>query len=182
MRDQTRRTHQALAASAMELIQQDLEGDLRLNALASRVGVSPFHFHRMFSAMVGEPPASYVRRLRLERAALQLKYSRRPVTDIAFQAGYQTHEAFTRAFKSTFGVPPRQFRARECRVAPAIDIELRIARIPARNIAYIRHVGPYDEIGAAFEKVLEWARPRGLDAGATLLGVYWDDCRVAITR
>ena len=175
MRDATLRAHQEIAARSLALIERDLEGDLRLDALAERAGVSPFHFHRIFGAIVGEPPAGYVRRLRLERAALRLKHSRRPVTDIAFQAGYETHEAFTRAFKSRFGMSPRRFRAEQSPLADGIDVEPRIVCVPPRRIAFVRHVGPYNETQQAFAKVLAWAGPRGLLRSATLLGVYWDD-------
>jgi AraC family transcriptional regulator len=167
-------THRALVAGAVGLIERDLDVDHSLELLAERAGVSPFHFHRLFRSVVGEPPASYVRRLRLERAALALKYSRRPVTDIAFEAGYDTHESFTRAFKARFGAAPRSFRV-ESRRAVAIDTQPAIVRVPPRRIAYVRHVGPYDETGPAFAKVLSWAGRRGLLPAATLLGVYWDD-------
>jgi AraC family transcriptional regulator len=167
-------THRSLVAGAITLIERDLDLDLGLEALADRAGVSPFHFHRLFRSVVGEPPASYVRRLRLERAAISLKYSRRPVTDIAFEAGYDTHEAFTRAFKTRFGAAPRRFRV-ESRHNVTLDAQPTIVRIPPRRIACVRHVGPYDETGPAFAKVLEWAGRRGLLPGATLLGVYWDD-------
>ncbi len=167
--------HRALIGSAVRIIERELENDLGLDDLARRLGVSPFHFHRLFTANVGEPPAAHVRRLRLERAALRLKHSRRSVTEIAFAAGYETHESFTRAFKSRFGMPPRQFRAQASRQLETIDIEPRIVPVPARRIAVIRHVGPYDEIAVPFRKVVEWAGRRGLLAGAKLLGVYWDD-------
>jgi AraC family transcriptional regulator len=178
MRLETHSTHQALVASVLDLISRDLESDLSLARLAERAGVSAFHFHRVFCAIAGEPPARYVRRLRLERAALRLKYSRLPVTEVAFDAGYETHEAFTRAFKSRFGLPPRRFRDRESALADdaiTLDVQPVIVRIPQRRIAYVRHVGPYDETRGAFEKVVTWARRRGLLTGAHLVGVYLDD-------
>jgi AraC family transcriptional regulator len=178
VRDETLSVHRALVAQAIEIVQRELDGDLRLADLADRIGLSAFHFHRLFSAIAGEPPATYLRRLRLERAALRLQHSRLPVTDIAFAAGYQTHESFTRAFKSRFGVPPSRFRAERARPDETIDIEPSIVRLPPRRIAFVRHVGPYDQTGAAFEKVVAWAGPRGLLPGATLLGVYWDDQRI----
>ena len=167
--------HRVLVAGAVELIERDLDVDHGLEALAERAGVSPFHFHRLFRSVVGEPPASYVRRLRLERAALALKYSRRPVIDIAFEAGYDTHESFTRAFKARFGQAPRPFRSRESRRDVAIDAQPAIVQVPPRRIACVRHVGPYDEVGPAFNKVLTWAGRRGLLPSAELLAVYWDD-------
>lgn len=52
------------------------------------------------------------RRLRLERAAWALHQTERPVTQLAFEAGYTTHESFTRAFAAAFGASPTEFRAR----------------------------------------------------------------------
>ena len=80
-------------------IQNHLDDPLDLDRLAALAFFSPFHFHRVFRGMVGEPVREHVRRLRLERAAHQLKIGDQSVTQIAFDAGYDTHEAFTRAFK-----------------------------------------------------------------------------------
>lgn len=67
-----------------------------MEELARVACFSSFHFHRIFAAMTGETLADHVRRLRLERAALD--------------AGYEAHEAFTRAFKAAYGVSPVEFR------------------------------------------------------------------------
>jgi AraC family transcriptional regulator len=56
--------------------------------------------------MVGESVKGHIRRLRLERAAIHLKQTQRPVTRIAFEAGYEAHESFTRAFRDWFGMSP----------------------------------------------------------------------------
>jgi AraC family transcriptional regulator len=167
--------HQALVHRAVDRIQLELDDDeMSLDLLARRSGVSPFYFHRLFSTVVGEPPAGYVRRLRLERAALRLKYTRRPVTQIALDAGYETHEAFTRAFKAMFGKAPRQWRAAEtCAGARSAD-PIRILHLQPRRIACKRVVGPYDGIGAAFLEMLDWAQRRGIDAQGSLVAVYFD--------
>jgi AraC family transcriptional regulator len=60
--------------------------------------------------MVGETPLELHRRLRMERAALRLLSGRDNVTEIAFDSGYDSHESFTRAFRSAYGVPPSEFR------------------------------------------------------------------------
>ena len=88
-------------------------------ALAGRAHLSRFHFDRLVSAALGESPAAFRRRILLERAASRLATSDRPATEIAFEAGYASLEAFTRAFGRTFGVSPTRFRAlgtREFRV------------------------------------------------------------------
>ena len=76
--------------------------------LAEAAGFSAFHFSRMFTGMVGESPGEFLRRLRLERAARALQ-SRERVTEVAFDAGYESLEAFSRAFRAAFGCAPSEF-------------------------------------------------------------------------
>ena len=101
-------------------IQQHLDEALRLDELAAIACFSSFHFHRVFRGMVGESVKEYIRRLRLERAASQLKVGKEPVTQIAFDAGYLSHEAFTRAFNAWFGTSPSGFRALRHRRLPDV--------------------------------------------------------------
>ena len=91
-------------------IQQHLDEQLALEELAGLACFSPCHFHRVFKGMVGESVKEHIRRLRLERAASHLKLSAAPVTHIAFDAGYESHEGFTRSFRAAFGLSPTQFR------------------------------------------------------------------------
>jgi AraC family transcriptional regulator len=77
-------------------------------ALAQAAGFSAFHFSRMFTGMVGESPGEFLRRLRLERAAYQLQHGER-VTEAALDAGYDSPEAFARAFRLVFGCAPSAF-------------------------------------------------------------------------
>lgn len=160
--------------AVLESIERNLAGDLSVEALARRSGVSPYHFHRSFHAAVGEAPKQYVRRLRLELAATLLKLTTRSVTDIAFGVGYETHEGFTRAFSAHFGVPPRRFRA--ARPMPNLPpgFAPRIESLPPRRVAYLRYVGPYDRAALAFDRLAAWAAPRGL-LGDAMLVSYWDD-------
>src|ERR1017187_8045820 len=92
-------------------IQAHLDDALDLDDLAHVACFSPYHFHRVFRGLVGEPVQEHVRRLRLERAAHRLKLQDEAVTKLAWDAGYESHEAFTRAFHNIFGMPPSQFRA-----------------------------------------------------------------------
>ena len=98
---------------AVVAIERDLDATFSLLELADHACLSPFHFHRLFTAVVGEPPAEYVRRLRLERAAHELSTSHRAVADIGREAGYGSQSAFTRAFGERFGCAPGVFRERE---------------------------------------------------------------------
>jgi len=79
-------------------------------AIARRAHMSRYHFDRVVAAAAGEPPGAFRRRIRLERAAYQLTASNRGVLDVAVDAGYASHEAFTRAFTRAFGAAPSAWR------------------------------------------------------------------------
>lgn len=112
VKPETRSFYERAVARAAEHVVRHLDDALDLEALAATVNISPFHFHRIFRGMLGETPLELHRRLRLERAAWTLSTSRAPVTRVAFDAGYDTHEAFTRAFRARYGQAPSRFRAR----------------------------------------------------------------------
>lgn len=82
---------------------------------ARRLHVSRFHLDRIVSATGGEPPDRMRRRLLLERAAFQLLTTDRPVVDVALEAGFGSHEAFTRAFSREYGAAPSRWRQRPTR-------------------------------------------------------------------
>jgi AraC family transcriptional regulator len=86
------------------------EDDVDGTTLARRACLSPFHFNRLVASRIGEPPVAFRRRLLLERAAYQLSVTSAPVTEIAFDAGYGSPEAFTRAFGRAFGRTPSEVR------------------------------------------------------------------------
>lgn len=94
----------------MLLIEQRMGEDVRIEDIARAFDLSLHHFHRLFLAETGETPAAYLRRIRLEAAALQLQRSSQPAGSIGQARGYNSQAAFTRAFQSQFGVPPLQYR------------------------------------------------------------------------
>jgi AraC family transcriptional regulator len=87
--------------------------------LASVAGFSPYHFSRLFTARFGESVMGYVRACRLQAAALRLTGDAPPaLVDLAFDCGFESQEAFTRAFRQRYGVPPGQFQRRELQRQP----------------------------------------------------------------
>ena len=90
-----------------------LDEDLSLERLAEQAGLSPFHLHRVFSAGAGgETPKQFTLRLRLSRAAAMLLGTGDSVLDIALECGFQSHEAFCRAFRKSFQMTPSAYRTR----------------------------------------------------------------------
>jgi AraC family transcriptional regulator len=199
MKPQTEKDYKERMLRVLVHVQQHLDQALSLDELAAVAHFSPFHFHRIFQGMVGESLMAHVRRLRLERAAMRLKHTDQPVTQIAFEAGYETHEAFTRAFHAMFGESPTRFR--EIHQPPPLPdvpsgvhytpaggpgdftatkgdstMEASIKKLDPMKVVFIRHVGPYDEVGPTWEKLCKWAgKKRLIWWKPVMLGLCHDD-------
>ena len=107
---ETRGGHHSRILQVLRYISDNLEEGLELPQLADVACYSPYHFHRIFTAIVGEPVATYVRRKRLEKAAREIIQSKQSITAIALSAGFETPTAFTKAFKRTFYITPSYLR------------------------------------------------------------------------
>lgn len=95
-------------------IDQHLDQPLDLRTLAEVAYFSPFHFHRLFAAWMGETLGDYLRRRRVEVAAMRLAAQPRlAVLDVALSVGFGSAEAFTRAFKDRFGCSPSVWRTQQ---------------------------------------------------------------------
>jgi AraC family transcriptional regulator len=201
MKPETQSFYLLKVTSTVQHIAAHLDGALDLGSLANEACLSPFHFHRVFRGMVGETPMELIRRLRLERAAWQLGNSGSSVTQVAFAAGYETHEAFTRAFRANYGTPPSGFRHRtqkrielaaSCGVhfnpdgqpphfiprdSGGRNMEVEIREMPELRVATLRHIGPYNQIGTTFAKLGGIAGAAGLFElpGAAMVALYHDD-------
>lgn len=176
MNQETQQSYQERLLRVLLHIQRNLDRQLDLEELATVACFSPFHFHRIFRGMVGESVMEYVRRLRLEQAAQKLRFSDRPVIDVALDSGYESHEAFTRAFSARFGLAPSSYRkARKTPASPDVPNDVRLEDFGAKRVAFLRHVGPYNQVGPAWQQLMAWAGRRGL-VGPTpiLLGVVYD--------
>jgi len=108
----SRSEYQLRINRVIDHIEANLPRPLPLEELARVAHFSPFHFHRVFRAMVGETPQRFIQRLRLEKAATDLQL--RPhlsVTEVAPESGFSSPAAFARAFRAAFGVTASQWRA-----------------------------------------------------------------------
>lgn len=117
-RKRLRAEYQARINRVIDHIEANLGRELGLGELARVACFSPFHFHRIFRALAGEPLSQFVRRVRLERAAMQLaSQPHKPVTDIALDLGFSGSAAFARAFKDRFGTSASRWRDGALRAA-----------------------------------------------------------------
>ena len=174
-----------------------LDGRLPLDDLARVARFSPFHFHRIFRSVMGETVAAFVRRVRLERAIVLLSSPEQlDLATIAGRCGYPSGSAFSRAFRTRYGSPPRRFDVAGHRAThraaldggrpPRSDVgadldgfTALLERLPERRVAYRRALRPYSSDSVAVEtaRMRRWAADRGL-VGAAWLGIQWDDPEV----
>jgi AraC family transcriptional regulator len=139
--------------------------------------------------MTGEGPAQHARRLRLERAALELRWTDKPADRIAAEHGYGHRESFIRAFRAHFGAAPAAFRAPRRATNHGWPLRRRpgeplsraprvcVDNFPALHLAFVRRIGNRDVPHEEFPRLVEWAtaRLRAAPADILCLGVVHDD-------
>ncbi|MDH5546229.1 MAG: AraC family transcriptional regulator [Gammaproteobacteria bacterium] len=168
-----------------QYIQKHLDQPLLLAKVAEIACMSPFHFHRLFRAHTGESLSAYVRRLRLEKAALQLVVSQDDITRIALDAGYETPAAFNKAFKQRFNMSPTSFRQHHAIVSEylpddttleLIKMNAEILNIEPIEVLYVRKTGEYSKAAeAAWGGMMSFAYPNKLMKPDTkMIGVSYD--------
>ena len=194
-RHETSLAHAARIERVVAHIADHLDSALDLEGLAAIACFSPWHFHRVYVAITGETVADTVRRLRLHRAAVDLNRTALPIGRIGRRAGYGSVAAFTRAFAADYGTPPAAWRrhgqglrpdgpkhgdVKMPNAAPAyrtpVHYDVTIETIEAQTLIAVSHLGDYQEIGKAFDRLMVWAGPRGLMGPQTrFFGIYYDD-------
>ncbi len=99
-------------------IEAHLDQDINILELAGSFGMSPWHFQRLFKSLIGDAVGSYTKGRRLTYAAKLLIDTKQSILDIALQVGFNSHEAFTRSFKSQFSFTPKEIRS----LRPSINL------------------------------------------------------------
>ncbi|MEO0651935.1 MAG: AraC family transcriptional regulator [Planctomycetota bacterium] len=166
--------------AARRLIEARLDDEPSLDELAEAAALSPFHFHRLFRGLTGETVREFGRRLRLERAAHRLEHGEEDLLEIALAIGYSSHEAFARAFKKHFGASPSEYRGgtrAERAESPPREPGLAVRfeeREPCR-VAYVRHEGPYSDVGEAWKALMKWGWTKLVFGSPTIFGLCFDD-------
>ncbi len=171
----------------VEYIRTHLDEQIDLRTLAGVSAFSPYHFHRIVSAMLGEPLGEFIVRTRIETAARLLRYTDVPVAEIAYRVGYDTPSSLSKAFRRFFGISPKTYRITKNRpmmnsiTQPDAEIRLskpRICDIPAKTVAYVRAQGNYSQVdyGAYFTRLWSYVREHKLfTAGIENLVIYHND-------
>ena len=99
--------------AALDFIESRLSEPIGVEQIAAAAGLSPFHFSRLFRRVMGETVMSYVRRRRLSEAAVRLRDEDIRLIELALDVGFESQQAFHRAFKRMFAMTPGQYRRLE---------------------------------------------------------------------
>lgn len=146
-----------------------------VESLAAIAHFSPYHFHRLYRAVIGESVAATVRRLRLAQAAQNLNGPCVSITDAAFEAGYESPQSFARAFRTLTGLSPTAFQVQQKLMSSPLQQVTIIERAPTPVLA-LRHDGPPATIPHSFRRLRRWAVERGIKSGSvTRVGFGYGD-------
>jgi AraC-like DNA-binding protein len=101
---------------ARDLLAEQYQSQILLEAAAREACLSPFHFHRLFRATFGETPHDFLTRRRMDRARRLLASGEMTVTEVCLEVGYSSLGSFSSKFQSLAGVPPTQYQREVGRV------------------------------------------------------------------
>ena len=189
MKTITRQEHQKKINMAIDYISNHLDEKLDLDKLSDISAISPYHFHRIMSAYLGEPIGSYIIRCKIEASSTLLKYSSQQIDEIAYKIGYDSPASFTKAFKKHFGVSPTEFRSTNNsysmktiiadNVLPkGFNLKPKIVERTTKKAIYIRLIGDYksNDYSQAWEKIWKFIKEKRLFGfNQECLGVAYND-------
>ena len=159
---------------AVDLVEADLARPVTAEDAAHSAGMSLRNLHRYFPALTGYRFGEYVRRRRLSTAVAALRDTDASILTIAVDSGYDSNEAFTRAFRNEFGITPSEFRTvdRAARLVQPIDLvgEVNMGvltkTLPEMNAVVFDGFQP-DPEETALSKMSEW-----IDSHPDLVGSH----------
>lgn len=159
----------------INFIGSHLDEELELEGLCRIACFSKYHFHRLFTVYTGLPLMSYIRWLRLKRAAHQLVvHKEETIINIALDAGFETHESFSRAFKQLCGQSPSEFRSKahwESFENPPQPMHIKgenimtitIKELPSKRLAVMEHRGDPMRLSDTLNELITWAKAQPIN-------------------
>ncbi|WP_426030277.1 AraC family transcriptional regulator [Caulobacter sp. DWP3-1-3b2] len=173
--------YHARMQKVLDHIDRHLDGDLDLDAMSSVAAFSKFHFHRQFKATFGLSLHRYVQLARMRQASKQLAHERgQSVTDIALDAGYETPDAFARAFRQRFAQSPSSFRkspdwepwlqaftplnSARSKIMPTTFTpdQVTILDVAPTRVAMFEHRGDPETLDITIQRFIAWRKAAGM--------------------
>lgn len=190
--------YQSRINRVIDYVNDNLDKSIPLETLAAVAFFSPFHFHRIFVAVTGETVNNFTNRLRNEKAARLLKFSKKSISAIAIECGFSSASTLSRQFRQYFEISPSAYRKGgkienskirkdlfdgsqyHCDLSgeelkDKFPVEIR--QFPERRIAYIRVTDAFRDgiVLKTFGVMVEWAKKMNLFESETIFGMSMDD-------
>jgi len=185
----------------IDYVNNNLEKPISLKELAAVAFFSPFHFHRIFVAVTGETVNNFTNRIRNEKAARLLKFSKKSIAAISIECGFSSASTLSRVFKQYFEISPGEYRKggeiKNSKIRKELfdvtkyhcnmtgeelknKFPVEIRQFPERRIAYIRVMDAFREgiVLSAFGDMVAWAKKMNLFDSETIFGMSMDDPEV----
>lgn len=202
--NETRQAYIQRINFVLDFIEKNLETDLTLEQLSQKAHYSAYHFHRVFSLIVGENLNQYISRKRIERIASILLVDQKIVLkDIIYKYGFNSDNSFSRAFKKYYGISPTAFKTEGKKLLSKIGIEafpfekyicvidnnkqwlemnahIKVKELAAVKLAGIMHIGDFSEMGKMYQRVMAWGLENEVlsDTNFKAITIYHDNPRI----
>lgn len=189
--------------TVLKYIDDNLNQDLSLEKLSAIACYSPFHLHRLFKAYTNETLNSFITRKRIEKTASLLIYNKElTITELALKYGFNSNSSFTRAFKKNYGVSPSEYKklgtdnySKNGQVRATFEeyvcnlddhknwiktnSKVETKEIAKLDLAFLTQIGVAG-LHNAFEKLIKWAKPKGLFENPTvkMARIYHDSFKI----
>lgn len=173
--------------SALEYIENNLTEKLKIEDIADKAYISPFHFQRIFNVLCGFTVSEYIRNRRLTLAAQELSCTEQRVIDIALKYGYDSHDSFTRAFTRFHGISPSVARQRGADLKSFAPLKIKLTLEGGTMLDYrIEEKLSFTVVGkmkkfntdTAYEEIPkfwdEYSQNGGHDIAPGMYGLCWD--------
>ncbi|QDE31736.1 AraC family transcriptional regulator [Shewanella polaris] len=167
--------HEERIKRVCDYINNHLDEDISLEKLSAIAICSKYHFHRIFKSFMGISTIQFVQLTRMKRASFRLAFeSEQSIIDIAYEAHFESPEAFSRAFRRTFKQSPSQFRINpewhswhsKYEFKPPIVgeniVDIKITHFEEKNVALIEHKGHPKLVLDTVAKFISWRKETGL--------------------
>lgn len=192
---ESRTAYEVRINEVINFVEAHFSEPMALEQMADVAHFSPFHFHRIFRAAVGESPHAYLTRIRLEKAIAQMNYGTpRTLTEIALDCGFASSSHFSRIFKQSYGFSPKEYSTerfvKESKIRQDLmsnagydfgmgldqanpdGFRVKVEDRPETRIAYVRVIGGYkpERIMEGLERLLSWSRAHAFWPEGQLIG------------
>ncbi|MBX2873033.1 MAG: AraC family transcriptional regulator [Saprospiraceae bacterium] len=190
--------------NVLDFIEKNLDADLSIENLSKIARYSPFHFHRVFSTIVGEKVNKFVTRKRVERiASILLVEKDRSIKELAYTYGFNSESSFSRTFKQFYGISPTAFKSQGKNTLSKIGIEpfplekyicsiddikkwldmnaqIEVKPLPEMKLLGIMQIGEFEKMESLFESLMKWSAQKGIlnPYGFKVITIYHDNPNV----